>query len=74
LVPHWEVPTAEVLAEEVLAGALLVLPAPVVLPVELVLELEFELLLQPAVAAASAITAAARTAVLCAFISPPFRW
>jgi hypothetical protein len=63
--------TADVLAEDVLAGALLELELLVELDV-----LELELLLQPT--AASAITAA-RTAVLraesiFAFISPPLRW
>jgi hypothetical protein len=71
LVPHCVVLTADVLAEDVLAGALLELELLVELDV-----LELELLLQPA--AASAITAA-RTAVLraesiFAFISPPLRW
>src|SRR5580700_6131802 len=56
LVPHCVVLTADVLAEDVLAGALLELELLVELDV-----LELELLLQPA--AASAITAA-RTAVL----------
>jgi hypothetical protein len=68
LVPHCVVLTAEVLAEDVLAGAL----EPVLL-LELLLELE---LLQPAAAIAMA---AARTIVLraesiFAFISPPLRW
>jgi hypothetical protein len=72
LVPHCDVLVAEVLAEDVLAGALLEL-----LGFELLLELllEFELL-QPAAAIAMA---AARTIVLraesiFAFISPPLRW
>ena len=69
LVPHCVVLTAEVLAEDVLAGALLELE----LLLELLLELE---LLQPAAAIAMA---AARTMVLraesiFAFISPPLRW
>jgi len=64
---------AELVALDVLAGALEAL--------ELELELELELLLQPAAAIA---TAAASTIVLraettfgtgiCALISPPFRW
>jgi hypothetical protein len=71
LVPHCVVLTAEVLAEDVLAGALLLLEPE--LPLELLLELE---LLQPAAAIAMA---AARTIVLraesiFAFISPPLRW
>jgi hypothetical protein len=66
-VPHCDVPVAEVLAEDVLAGAL-ELGAVLAVPVELELELE---LLQPA--AASAMTAA-RTAGLYAFISPPLGW
>jgi hypothetical protein len=69
LVPHCEVPTAEVLAVDVLAGALW-------LEVVLELLLELELLLQPAAASAMA---PARTIVLraesiFAFISPPLRW
>jgi hypothetical protein len=77
LVPHCDVLVAEVLAEDVLAGALLELPA---LELELLLELELELE-QPAAAIAMA---AARTIVLradntfgtciCALISPPLRW
>ena len=68
LVPHCDVLVAEVLPEDVLAGALLEL-------LELELLLEFELL-QPAAAIAMA---AARTIVLraesiFAFISPPLRW
>jgi hypothetical protein len=70
LVPHCDVLVAEVLAVDVLAGALLPAPA---LSLELPLELE---LLQPAAAIAMA---AARTMVLraesiFAFISPPLRW
>jgi len=69
LVPHDEVPTAEVLAVDVLAGALW-------LEVALELLLELELLLHPAAASAMA---PARTIVLraesiFAFISPPLRW
>ncbi|MFZ0189173.1 MAG: hypothetical protein WAL72_19755 [Streptosporangiaceae bacterium] len=67
LVPHCVVLTAEVLAEDVLAGAL---------ELALLLELLLELELQPAAAIA---IAAARTMVLraesiFAFISPPLRW
>jgi len=69
LVPHDEVPTAEVLAVDVPAGALW-------LEVALELLLELELLLHPAAASAMA---PARTIVLraesiFAFISPPLRW
>src|ERR1700722_1238069 len=68
LVPHDEVPTAEVLAVDVPAGAPWLEGA-----LELLLELE---LLQPAAASAMA---PARTMVLraesiFAFISPPLRW
>jgi hypothetical protein len=74
LVPHCDVLVAEVLAEDVLAGALLELALLLEL-VELELLLELELL-QPAAAIAMA---AARTIVLraesiFAFISPPLRW
>ena len=74
LVPHCDVLVALVLAEDVLAGALLELPLELeLLELEPLLELE---LLQPAAAIAMA---AARTTVLraesiFAFISPPLRW
>src|SRR5580704_9367090 len=60
LVPHCVVLTADVLAEDVLAGALL----------------ELELLLQPTAASAitAARTAVLRAESIFAFISPPLRW